>query len=165
MKRFGILLVLMLCCGVLYAQTTTKTTNSLSFCGVPFGIDAEEFDKRTDGIEDSIIQMVGAEKVRVCKANLNMPYKARPKIACTLEVSIGDTYGYWILEGFDLLKNMLAIKYGKYQEFTDVKGRKMYVWRLPYGEVSLHRSDENAIIHYCDYNAIKKAFPSLSTMF
>lgn len=164
MKKFSILLALILCCGMASAQTISNSAKIMSFCGVPFGIDTEEFDRRVETIElrDSIARMVGAEKCSIKKSNVTL--RVKPKIACTLEVTIGDKYGIWVLSGLDLLKNMLTIKYGNYQEFTDYDGRKMYVWKLSYGEVSLYRSSEEAVIHYFDYNALKKAFPSLLKM-
>uniref|UniRef100_UPI004056BDEF hypothetical protein n=1 Tax=Alistipes sp. TaxID=1872444 RepID=UPI004056BDEF len=164
MKKICILLALILCCGFVQAQTISNSAKIMSFCGVPFGIDSEEFDRRAGSVElrDSIALMVGADNCRIMKSNVTL--RVKPKIACTLEVTIGDKYGVWVLYGLDLLKNMLKIKYGDYQEFTDYQGRKMYVWKLSYGEVSLYRSDEDAVIHYYDYNALKKAFPSLLKM-
>lgn len=146
------------------AQNRTTPTKSLMFCGVPFGIDVDEFKAKTatDALEDSLASLVGAKKC-IIATNVNLP--KRPKIVCGVEVSFGDDYGTWVLYGFDVLRSVLSAKYGtQYHESKDDDGRQKLIWSLPYGEVSLKRGKERAVISYYDYAALKKAFPSLFKM-
>lgn len=147
------------------AQSRTNVPKGLTFCSVPFGISVEDFKARatTGSLQDSLANLVGAKKCIIYVPNVSLPKK--PNIACSVEVSFGDDYGAWVIYGFDMLRNILVAKYGsQYHESKDNDGRQKLIWSLPYGEVSLKRGKENAVISYYDYAAMKKAFPSLFKM-
>lgn len=149
------------------AQTKTTASKTMSFCGVPFGISVEEFKQKacTDVLRDSLANLVGAKKCAIYAPNVNIPRSTRFKTVCSLEVSFGDDYGVWVLTGYDLLRNILCAKYGQYQESEDHNnGRQELKWVLPYGEISLRRGKEDAVISYYDYSALKKELSGLFKM-
>lgn len=146
------------------AQNKTNTAKGLTFCGVPFGINVEDFKARAcnEALKDSLANIVGAKECIIYVPNVNLPKK--PNIACGVEVSFGDNYGAWAIYGFDMIRCILASKYGNFQESKDANGRQKLIWQLPYGEISLKRGKESVVISYYDYTALKKAFPSLIKM-
>lgn len=148
----------------LSAQNRATAAKGLTFCGVPFGINVEDFEARAcnKALKDSLANIVGAKECIIFVPNVNLPKK--PNIACSVEVSFGDDYGVWAIYGFDMMRNILAAKYGQFHESEDKEGRQKLIWQLPYGEISLKRGKENVVISYYDYSALKKAFPSLFKM-
>lgn len=161
-----IALVLLLLPMIVGAQTKTNATKTISFCGVPFGISVEEFKQKacTDELHDSLANLVGAKKC-IIAPNVNIPRSTRFRTVCSLEISFGDDYGVWVLTGYDLLRNMLCAKYGQYQESENHNnGKQKLIWQLPYGEISLRRGKEDAVISYYDYSALKKELPELFKM-
>ncbi len=162
------IIIFMVGCGNdAFSQRHSNATTTMKFCNVPLGIDTEVFKARvcTESMRDSLAELVGASMCVIYHPNLSIPYPQRLRTVCSAGVTFGGDYGTWIIQGFELLRNILTAKYGEPSyETTDRDGKPLLVWVMDYGEVTLKRDHEEATIKYVDYAALKQELPLLFKM-
>lgn len=159
MKKLLIFLVLIM---PIIAFAQQKAIQSLTFCGVPFGIPTEEFKQKVDAqkTDDGKLSAWGFDEI-----NYNVNLYTGADIAYSVEVRFGSSEQYKGAFAENNLLGSMCAKYGEFQEYRNRDNDLRKVWFLKNGLITMSYSNiqgkTSYVITIIDYAAIKKAGSTL----
>lgn len=158
MKKLFLLLALIMPM-ITFAQQ--KAIQSLTFCGVPFGIPTEEFKQKIDAKKtDGKLSAWGFDDI-----NYNVNLYTGADIAYSVEVRFGSSEQYKGAFAENNLLGSMCAKYGEFQEYRNRDNELRKVWFLKNGLITMSYStfqgQTSYVVTIIDYAAIKKAGATL----
>lgn len=168
MKKFGVLLVLILCCGMVYAQQT-----SLKICGISMSQSASAFKAQLEAKGFNLMQGRTDDKGYrgifagyQCSLFVN-PYEENiSDYVHSVEIGLSTNSGISTHERFRELEIIYRAKYGEckrnvwYDSNNSLYEKEELIWSFSYGYIMISYEkkgfDGSLSVFYCDYTNVKK---------
>ena len=168
MKKIGVLLVLILCCGVVYAQQT-----SLKICGISMSQSASTFKAQLVAKGFSLMQGRTDDKAYrgtfagyQCSLFVNPYEETASDFVHSVEIGLSTNSGISTHERFRELEIIYRAKYGEckrnvwYDSNNSLYEKEELIWNFSYGYIKISYEkigfDGSLSVFYCDYTNVKK---------